>query len=53
MRRRTDREKRKPPAKKRVPGVSDLDVSPFFFLWVLEGGIELIVRSTTSAMNTC
>jgi hypothetical protein len=48
VRRRTDGEERKPPSKERVPGISDLNVSPFLFLRVLEGGIELIVRSNTS-----
>jgi hypothetical protein len=42
VRRRTDGEQRKMLAKEGMPGISDLDVSPFLFLWVLEGGIELI-----------
>jgi hypothetical protein len=48
MRRRTDREKRKTLAKEGVPGINDLDVSPFLFLRVLEGGIKLIARLITS-----
>jgi hypothetical protein len=46
VRRRTDREERKTPAKKRMPGISDFDVSLFLFLRVLEEGIELIDCST-------
>jgi hypothetical protein len=42
VRRRTDGEEWKTPTKERVPGVSDFDVFPFLFFWVLEGGIELI-----------
>ena len=34
-----------------MPGVSDLDVSLFFFLWVLEGGMQLIDRLTEFRMN--
>jgi len=48
---RTDREEGKTLAKEGVPGISDLDVSLFLFLWVLEGGIELIARLTTSTMK--
>jgi hypothetical protein len=44
VRRRTDGEQRKTLAKEWVPRISDLDDSPV--LWVLEGGIELIDRST-------
>jgi hypothetical protein len=51
VRRRTDREEGKTLAKERMPGISDLDVSPFLFLWVLEGGIELIARLRSSIMN--
>lgn len=40
-------------AKEGMPGTSDLDVSRFLLLRVLEGGIELIARLTTSTMNTC
>jgi len=48
VRRRTDRDKRKTLAKEGMPGISDLDVSPFLVLRILEGGMELIARSTTS-----
>jgi hypothetical protein len=48
MRRGTDGEQRKTLAKEGVPGISDLDVSGFLLLRVLEGGSKLIVRSTTS-----
>jgi hypothetical protein len=51
MRRRTDREQRKTLAKEGVPGINDLDVSPFLFLRVLERGIKLIARSITSTMR--
>jgi hypothetical protein len=51
MRRRTDREQRKTLAKEGVPGINDLDVSPFLFLRVLERGIKLIARLTPSIMN--
>jgi len=48
VRRRTDGEQRKTLAKERVPGISDLDVSPFLLFWVLEGGTQLIDRLIAS-----
>jgi hypothetical protein len=53
MQGRTDGDEGKAPTKERVPGVSDLDFSPFLFFWVLEGGIELIDRLIPSIRKHC
>jgi len=53
VRRRTDGEERKTSPKERVPGVSDFDVSPLLFFWVLEGDIELIDCSTMYSITFC
>jgi hypothetical protein len=46
-----DREEWEAASEQRVRRVSDLKLLRGFVGWVLEGGIELIARSTNSAMN--
>jgi hypothetical protein len=51
VRRGTDGEQRKTLAKEGVPGISDLDISGFLLIRVLEWGSKLIALSMTLTMK--